>query len=733
MTAARSMGRAILSILIGVSLLPVWANSAAADDTFLVTTTDDPGDGNCATNGCTLREAITAANSDITPDTDIINFSLPGSGPYVISPTSALPTITQPISLDGTSEPEYDGDPLVVIDGDSAGDVNGLTVASSANSIKGLVISGFDSTTTGGKAGILIQSGTGNTITDNYIGTNPAGTAADGNFFGIDVMTSNNVIGITQEFGNLIAGNSTDIRILGDSADGNDISGNVIGTSKADNAVLTPNTGILVNGADDTDIGIADTNYGNTINAGAGGIEIVNDSDTNEVYGNFVGTNSTGTADPAANSPVGISISNNSNGNTVGGDTPEERNLVSGNRVGIELGASFNDGGVNNDVLGNFVGTDITGTNPLPNSEHGIIAFNPDNEIGNTTGGGNLIAFNTLKGVVVSSARPANTGNRISGNSIHSNGELGIDLDPNGVTPNDNDDSDTGPNNIQNFPIVDMVTPTQGGVRLEGTFNSNPGEDYTLEFFSSPAKDGSNFGEGKTYLGSLGDSTDGDGDLAFDLTLTEVVPPGHFVTATATGPSGTSEFSQAVRMCTKIGTGGANTLEGTPGRDVLCGVGGNDTLRGLGSADALLGGGGNDKELGGGGPDLIFANKGADTLTGGRGPDEMKGAKGADTASFADSDNSVVVDLEDGTTTGWGADSLDKIESVRGSRKGDTLRGSAGSNVLLGKDGPDALKGRQGNDKLLGGDGNDGMNGGPGTDTCKQGSGSGPRRSCEKP
>jgi len=99
--------------------------------TFTVNSTDDlgdfnTGDGICqdGLGNCTLRAAIEQANA--TPGTDNIEFDIPGPGPHTFQPTSALPTITDPVIIDGTTEPDFVGTPMVELDGTNAGNAIGL-------------------------------------------------------------------------------------------------------------------------------------------------------------------------------------------------------------------------------------------------------------------------------------------------------------------------------------------------------------------------------------------------------------------------------------------------------------------------------------------------------------------------------------------------------------------------------------------------------------------------------
>ncbi|HEY1090500.1 MAG TPA: hypothetical protein VGE47_05360, partial [Burkholderiaceae bacterium] len=133
------------------------------------------------------------------------------------------------------------------------------------------------------------------------------------------------------------------------------------------------------------------------------------------------------------------------------------------------------------------------------------------------------------------------------------NGGLGIDLGTTGVTPNDAGDTDTGGNNLQNFPVLTLAR-TNGSSTLEvaGSLTTNTGSNYyRIEFFASPTGDASGHGEGQIYLGYINLATTG-GTGTFSTTLSGVaVPVGYMISATATRSNSsystftdTSEFAQ---------------------------------------------------------------------------------------------------------------------------------------------------------------------------------------------
>src|SRR5262249_26346114 len=139
---------------------------------------------------------------------NIIVFNIPGSGPHTISPSSSLPAITQPLIIDGTTQPGFSNTPFIVIDGSSAGlNSTGFTINSNDCTIQSLVINNFSSGN-----GIQID-GTNNSILGCYIGTDASGTSAMPNSNGILITGSNNKIGgsdglTNPQTSNIISGNT---------------------------------------------------------------------------------------------------------------------------------------------------------------------------------------------------------------------------------------------------------------------------------------------------------------------------------------------------------------------------------------------------------------------------------------------------------------------------------------------------------------------------------------------
>src|SRR3712207_3234858 len=157
-----------------------------ASTTFTVENIDDPGDGLCNAQGCTLRDAIIAANA--TPNSggpDLIRFNIAGTGVKTINLTSQLPTITDPVVIDGYTQGDATENTLakgtnakllIQLDGTNAGSLaDGLNIARAAGgtTVRGLVINHFK--------GDGMQIVGAAKVEGNFIGTDPSGTIDFGN------------------------------------------------------------------------------------------------------------------------------------------------------------------------------------------------------------------------------------------------------------------------------------------------------------------------------------------------------------------------------------------------------------------------------------------------------------------------------------------------------------------------------------------------------------------------
>ena len=261
------------------------------------------------------------------------------------------------------------------------------------------------------------------------------------------------------------------------------------------------------------------------------------------VQGNFIGTDVTGSA-AVPNASHGVFINFGSANNTIGGTTLAARNLISGNG-GNGVRSDYHP----NAVQGNFIGTQADGVSPLGNGLNGVlINFTVDNTIGGSaSGAGNTIAFNGGAGVLIMGV----TSNPVSSNAVFANAGIGIDLDGNGITPNDPCDGDSGANKRQNTPVITSSSSSSSGTAIQGTLDSAPNVTFKIEFFANSACDSSGHGEGEQLIGSTTVTTDGGCHASFAITLPIAVPSGSYITATATDPNGnTSEFAQCSLVAT---------------------------------------------------------------------------------------------------------------------------------------------------------------------------------------
>lgn len=293
------------------------------------------------------------------------------------------------------------------------------------------------------------------------------------------------------------------------------------------------------------------------------GVEVLWAQDT-IVEGNYIGVTADGMNRVAQIGQTGVSVADSIN-------TTVRNNLISGLWVlGYDhyngqifgqaiLVTAMNGDNVGTIIEGNLIGTDATGENPIL-TRSGIVVspFRSSLAVRETRIGGslpvqsNVIAFTDLNGIAVSYEVQ---GAQILGNSIRSNGRLGIDLAKNwnsldGVTQNDTGDGDVGGNDLQNFPVLTAASSDGGSTRIEGTFNSRSNRAYTIEFFANAVCDPSGHGEGETFLGAAGLTTDAAGNATVNTVLALGVPTGAFITSTATDSTtgDTSEFSACVQV-----------------------------------------------------------------------------------------------------------------------------------------------------------------------------------------
>ncbi len=186
--------------------------------------------------------------------------------------------------------------------------------------------------------------------------------------------------------------------------------------------------------------------------------------------------------------------------NTIGGTAAGAGNVISNNTSdGIDFLDVLASGNL---VQGNFIGTNASGAD-MGNGGRGIYVEDSNNTIGGTAAGdGNVIAYNAQAGVAVGDTQfdVSPTGVEILSNSIYGNGALGIDVGDDGVTLNTPGGSHSGPNNLQNFPVLLAAITYDGQTYIKGTINSASDTSYTLQFFADPIADPSGYGQGENFI-----------------------------------------------------------------------------------------------------------------------------------------------------------------------------------------------------------------------------------------
>lgn len=684
------------------SRLPVeegFATSQAALQTFVVTNNEDSGEGS-------LRQAIEDVNERRKPA--LIAFELP-SDATVIKPERPLPAITAPgVVVDGLTQPGASCDawpPKLVVELDgrslSPGGVSQnsgvLELKGGDGLVRGLVVGGLQNQANKSASGILLSS-SNNKVQCNYLGTDATGLERRPNDSGVRVASgAGNVVGVVEAETerNLVSGNGRveavschscgGVHIAGGSE--TFVSGNYIGTDPTGERSVPNENGILISGGSAAIVGVRGDETSSALQRNivsgnrATGIRVRSTS-RNRIQGNYIGTN-VGGDEALENGFYGIMFENDqATGNVVGlysttdAGWELEGNVISGNKyVGIEF-----QGGKQNRVSGNLIGTDATGLKALPNgqgikldrgasnniigtdgdgvgdeAERNVISGNssdgltvgtnapssPDNQVAGNYIGTDITGLGALangKGVYLwplsegtlvgthgdGSAHDRNRGNVISGNrleGVHVRGagalvgvriagnRIGVGADGSTALGNLKDGVDiygvTGqsPNELvvggpaphdanviaynrtgvvvgetstvriernsifsnrergirqvsqygsvgnkgQPAPRLTNVVVGNDVTRAEAVLVAQPNSVYAVEFFDNARCHASGNGEGQTFLAAVEVTTDDEGQVVFEAEIGEVIANPHQVTATATDRAGnTSEFSSCV-------------------------------------------------------------------------------------------------------------------------------------------------------------------------------------------
>ncbi|MGA9340880.1 MAG: hypothetical protein WBV61_00925 [Rhodanobacteraceae bacterium] len=496
------------ALRVATTALLLAGASIAQAAVFTVDNTLDSGTGS-------LRQAIIDANN-ASGSANVIDFAIPGSGPFTIALASQLPTITGTLTIDGYSQP---GSLMNTNTPDQGGLDTQLMIEIVGNGGYGFILNDTPVFVSLTVQGLCLHD-----FSDPIVGVGNAPDASQLNVYG-------NFIGT---------------RIDGSALPGVGNSGSALrsGRGTAQIGGTQPWQRNILSGGG---------NFGVAI-AGAAIVE-----------GNLIGTDASGTL-PIPNGTLGnnagISIPANVANVRVGGAAPESRNVISGNHAfGIGIGnPSSGPQYVGLEIKGNYIGTDWSGTRPLPNgftdprdAQYGGGIQLQSNETDSTpamiggfaAGEANLIAFNRGAGIIAAS-NSAGESFDSQGNLMHHNHGVGganIDIGSFGPTPNDPDDADSGANGVQNYP--ELLSASRNANQLTVTYRvdsttANSAYPLRVDFYADAEGGGAEL---------LGQDSYAAGDAQQARTVTLSVPPGAksipFV-ATATDADGhSSEFSPA--------------------------------------------------------------------------------------------------------------------------------------------------------------------------------------------
>lgn len=499
--------RSMLAITLATGLVAL--TSAAQAAVLTVINVNDSGAGS-------LRQAMIEANATLA--TDDIRFDIPGSGPHAIRINSTLPTITQPLTIDGYTQPGASPNTIAA----DAGGLNsviaieivpptppttGRAISLSGPALvtlRGLAIHGFSDAGIVGNSSNLQLEGC-------YLGTHADGTLPERTQReGVLLVGGQAVIGGTQPAQrNLLSGNSNDAIGVISRVPALTIAGNLIGTNRAGDAAL-----------------------------------------------------------PNVRAGINISGSAQGGGLHIGGTTPAHRNLISANRQwGIRIfcgsATTLNCMG-DMRIQGNWLGTDVSGTLALPNgpvnspqSRTAIDIYTQSTIAdaligGREPGAANLFAHHATAVAFHANPNPEAFDARLSiiGNDTSKNAGLDINL-ANGNSPgnqrtlNDVGDADTGANRFQNYPEFLVVTPLPGNQQWRVEFlvpstTANSAYPLTIDFHRA------NRAHAGAWIGSVEYPASSAG-LPQTVTLNFAEPIEHVsLIATATDAQGrTSELSFA--------------------------------------------------------------------------------------------------------------------------------------------------------------------------------------------
>jgi hypothetical protein len=449
--------------------------------TFTVTTAADSGAGS-------LRQAILDADANGSGVTDVIELDVPGAGPHLINLASPLPAATTPLLIDGYTQTGASANTLGLTGGINA------VIRISVHGQDAMPCFQFDpgasSSTIRGinvqhcTSAIVIDGASGVNVYGNFIGTDATGTIAQPNGIGVFITGTANAVSVGEPSPaerNLISSNQVGV-FLGPATTGSAIDGNYIGTDITGMSALGSGT-----------VGVAAEGNGHFIRS-------------NLISGHTTGANASG-----------VLLSNNA--------------------------TDF-------DVSVNRIGTQRTGVGSIPNRYGILLQPGPGTPVPIGIGYGdsstaNVIANSLADGVALRGGAPPALQIQILYNTYRNNTELAIDLNDDGPTANDPLDADTGPNALQNYPLLTSAVRSPGGaVQVNGTLHSEADEPYRIQLYFAASCGPSGAAEG-AFIEETDVTTDALGNAAFSFSVPSLPANGRVsVLAQNVDTLNTSELSE---------------------------------------------------------------------------------------------------------------------------------------------------------------------------------------------
>lgn len=491
------MSRSIRHFVVTAVLFSMLGSAADA----ATITVNSSGDSIANDGSCSLREAITAANGNLPSGAaagecaagaavgqDQIFFAISGAGPHTLQPAGALPDIVSSLVINGYTQP-----------GASANTLSGITQGFDAQ-----ILIRID----GSQSGALTKPGL------NIVGPNGSSSVIRG----LEIFAYNSPA-CCADSGIAVSGQAQNVVIAG----------NILRNSGSRGVMALGSGG----GHQNLRIGgplAADRNliYAQTNGEGIS----LSDCQNCVIENNWIGLSRVGSQAIASGNLVGIHCSNSAG-------LQIRDNWIAGN---LSAGVVLTSVQTQTIVRDNLIGGSFPNGRGIFISSNGMSGPNDNLIKKNIVTGNNQFGI----GIISFSAGAPVLRNSLRGNRVYANGGVEIDLggtsgDVNGITPNDVGDVDTGPNGIQNFPVLGPVQVAGSSISIPYAIDSAD-VLYALEFsFSSLCDASGNGPAGQMQRDPVELSgMQAIGTATFQL---PAVAANGFVTATATGPDGTSEFS----------------------------------------------------------------------------------------------------------------------------------------------------------------------------------------------